>query len=146
MNTFEQPGGCVCGDARYLLTSEPVSTYACHCTECQTRTGSAFGLTMILAADALELTKGIMQVWTREVKNGQKYVWKRCPNCGTNLVSTIEGAPEILAIWPGTLDDAHWVQPKVHLWTRSAQSWIEFRESDIVYDEQPEDLAALFGL
>ena len=138
-------GGCQCGAIRYRVTGRPLTFYACHCTECQSRTGSAFGLVMIVAADTLRLTQGTMQAWTRVVKNGHQYIWKRCADCGTNLLSTIEGAPEILAVWPGTLDDSSRVRPKAHFWAKSAQSWIEFKDSDIVYDEQPQDLSEVFG-
>jgi hypothetical protein len=39
-------GGCVCGATCYRLTAEPLTLYACHCTDCQKRSGSAFGLSM----------------------------------------------------------------------------------------------------
>jgi hypothetical protein len=136
----------MCQNTRYLVTSKPVATYACHCTDCQTRTGSAFGLSMIISTDDVKLTHGVTETWTRVVQGGQKFLWERCPNFGTNLMATIEGAPEITAIWPGTLDDSSWVEPKAHLWTKSAQRWVMFRDSDVVYDEQPDDFSVLFGL
>jgi len=49
-------GGCVCGATRYRLTAEPLTLYACHCTDCQKRSGSAFGLSMWVHRGALELT------------------------------------------------------------------------------------------
>lgn len=39
-------GGCQCGSVRYVLTSEPLRVAACHCTECQRQSGSAFGMSM----------------------------------------------------------------------------------------------------
>ena len=33
MNTEAKKGGCQCGDIRYELSGEPVTCYACHCTE-----------------------------------------------------------------------------------------------------------------
>jgi hypothetical protein len=34
-------GGCQCEGVRYRITSDPVVVYACHCTTCQTQSGSA---------------------------------------------------------------------------------------------------------
>ena len=39
-------GCCGCGAIRYRVTAEPLISYLCHCTECQRRTSSAFGLNM----------------------------------------------------------------------------------------------------
>ena len=35
-------GGCACGQVRYQINDDPLFTYACHCTDCQRTTGSAF--------------------------------------------------------------------------------------------------------
>jgi len=36
--TYE--GGCTCGAVRYRLTDAPMFAHCCHCTSCQTETGS----------------------------------------------------------------------------------------------------------
>jgi hypothetical protein len=36
-----------CGSLRAEATGEPAPVVACHCTECQRRTGSAFGVSTI---------------------------------------------------------------------------------------------------
>ena len=42
---------------------------------------------------------------------------------------------------PGTLDDASWLVPTIHFWTRSAQKWVEIPEGVTCYETQPETLA-----
>ena len=51
-----QRGGCLCGAVRYALTASPLLAYACHCHDCQTRTGSAFTLTLVIRTQDLMVT------------------------------------------------------------------------------------------
>ena len=47
---FPQSGGCQCGTVRYEITGPPTTVYACHCTECQTQSGSAFAMAAVIPA------------------------------------------------------------------------------------------------
>ena len=145
VSEFEKNGGCVCGSTRYALTAEPIASYICHCTDCQSRTGSAFGISTIVNTADLRITAGVTKTWKR-TNRGATYAWERCSKCGTNLIATIEAAPGMGAIWPGTLDDQKWLKPKAQIWTRSAQDWVKLDESIATYDEQPENFADLFNL
>ena len=49
-------GGCVCGSVRYEVTAEPISVYACHCTDCQRITSSAFSIGVVVPDEAFRLT------------------------------------------------------------------------------------------
>ena len=51
-------GGCQYGAIRYVVTCEPRQIAACHCTDCQRQSGSAFGMTMVVAEEAFSLTSG----------------------------------------------------------------------------------------
>jgi hypothetical protein len=42
-------GGCHCGAVRYRVLSNPMLAGVCHCTSCQRRSGSAFGISAYLA-------------------------------------------------------------------------------------------------
>jgi hypothetical protein len=39
-------GGCACGAVRYRVKGSPERASVCHCTFCQRRTGSAFGISV----------------------------------------------------------------------------------------------------
>jgi hypothetical protein len=49
-------GGCMCGAVRYEITKVPLRVYACHCTDCQRVTGSAFSLGVVVSADDFRAT------------------------------------------------------------------------------------------
>ena len=62
-------GGCGCGAIRYRVTAEPLISYLCHCTECQRRTSSAFGLNMQIPAESLVIEQGKPTSRTRIADN-----------------------------------------------------------------------------
>ena len=64
-------GGCQCGELRYEITAAPLMIYACHCTNCQRISGSAFGLAATIVEDSLEFTHGEPQKvsWQSEAGN-----------------------------------------------------------------------------
>jgi hypothetical protein len=45
-------GGCICGSVRYQITAALLSVYACHCTDCQRVTSSAFSIGVVGPASA----------------------------------------------------------------------------------------------
>ena len=77
-------GGCLCGAVRYRLTDDPLTLYACHCTDCQRQSGSAFGLSMIVARSAFELVRG-EPLALEVMAEGRTRRPRICGACGTRL-------------------------------------------------------------
>ncbi len=44
------------GAIRYEIAREPLRVYACHCTDCQRFTGSAFAIGVVVPAEAFRVT------------------------------------------------------------------------------------------
>lgn len=116
-------GGCACGAVRYRVTAEPLISYLCHCTECQRRTSSAFGLNMQVPAESLEITQGEPTSRTRTADSGNELALNFCGECGTTLFSVPGARPQVRVIYCGTLDDPSWVPVKLHIWSESALPW-----------------------
>jgi hypothetical protein len=132
-------GGCICGAVRYEITGEPHVTYVCHCTDCRRQSGSAFGLTSVLTADQLKITRGELKTQTRVAESGRTLTRYFCPECGTWIYNVPESLPTNRRLKPGTLDDASWVRPTVHLWVRSALPWVQIPADVIKHETQPSD-------
>lgn len=135
-----QSGGCVCGAVRYRLTADPVVLYACHCTDCQTATGTAFALTMIVERGAIEVTRGEPQRHEFRLDAKREKRSFHCTACNTTLWTAPTGFPNLLNLRPGTLDDTSWLAPAGHIWTRSAQSWFAIPECVLRYETQEDDI------
>lgn len=132
-------GGCQCGAIRYAISADPIMTYACHCTICQTQSGSAFGLAAVFDAAALRLS-GIEPIHFVRAGHGRRFRCHFCPQCGTRLYQkwyTEQGDYPFLSLKPGTLDDASWFRPGCHVWTESTKHWVRFAEADVVFERQP---------
>jgi hypothetical protein len=118
-------GGCQCGAVRYRITGAPKTVVVCHCASCQKQSGSAFGMTMVLAAGQFALTAGTLRSFTRTADSGARMTCSFCPDCGTRIVQEKEGAPGVVLLKPGTLDDTSGLVPTVQLWTERKQGWLK---------------------
>ena len=116
-------GGCQCGSVRYVLTMEPLRVAACHCTECQRQSGSAFGMSMPVTKDGLTVT-GSTKQFTRIADSGNEVTGVFCPECGVRIYHALKSAPDVLSLKPGTLDDTSWLRPSTFIWMKSTQGWV----------------------
>ncbi|CAN5356244.1 GFA family protein [soil metagenome] len=118
-------GGCACGAVRYRLTADPMFVHCCHCTSCQTETGSAFVINALIESSAVETLSGAPEpVMTPSQSGKGQQVW-RCPQCRVALWSNYGGADDRLRfVRAGTLDAPADFPPDVHIFTRSKLPWV----------------------
>lgn len=121
--TAPYSGGCGCGAVRYSVTAEPLISYLCHCTECQRRTSSAFGLNFQIPTEHLVIDKGAPATRVRTADSGNELELNFCGDCGTSLFSAPAARPQLRVIYAGTLDDPSWLPVKLHIWSDSALPW-----------------------
>ena len=150
-------GGCACGAVRYRLTDAPMFVHCCHCTSCQTETGSAFVLNALVESDRVEILAGAPEPVMTPSESGRGQNFWRCPECRVALWSNYGGAADILRfVRIGTLDTPGALPPDVHIFTRSKLPWVRLPEGtpsfEAYYDSKTlwpaESLArrkALFG-
>jgi len=129
-----QHGRCLCGSVTYTLEEDPVTLYACHCTDCQRQTGASSALSMLAQRSALEV-RGHVEEYSIGMADGRIKQSTFCPRCCTRL-SSPSSVPSLVALAPGTLDDT-WLEPAGHIWTRSAQPWIRLPGTALAFAEQP---------
>jgi hypothetical protein len=139
---FPQSGGCQCGAVRYEITGPPRVVYACHCTECQRQSGSAFAMAAVIPQENFRITKGAPEMFARKTSPTKSMECWFCSACGTRLYHLPGGgAYPNRNVKPGTLDDASWLVPAIHFWTRSAQKWVLIPEDAVRHETQPEALS-----
>ena len=139
-------GSCQCGNVTYEVTEEPLVTYACHCTDCQKLSTSAFSVTMLLNRSGLRMLTGYLKRWERPTASGGVAVCWFCPDCGNMIFHENPAMPDVIRLKPGTLDDTSILEPQAHVWTCREQQWLS-RFADLPrFDRQPDAAAALAAL
>lgn len=118
-------------------------TYACHCTDCQKRTGSAFSMGCIYATTSLSL-EGELTEWTRTSDDGNSNTRYSCAACGNIIYGVSTFAPELIKLQPGTMESARSIAVDAHIWLRSAYEWLAIPEDALKYDTQPVSLMEIY--
>lgn len=129
-------GSCQCGGVKYQLLSVPLMIVACHCKECQKLSTSAFSITAVVDAGAVEF-QGEMVEWSRVADSGNTNGAKFCPTCGNRIYHFDFKEPEKIKLKPSNLSDTSIIQPTAHVWVSEKQDWYVIPEGVEVYDKQP---------
>jgi len=131
-------GGCHCGYVTYEAEADPEKTAICHCTDCQTLSGSAFRTVVFTREDTFKLRSGELKIYVKTGESGTKRPQAFCPECGTPIYSTTVGeGPKVHAIRVGTARQRDQLVPRAQLWFRSAQHWVTDLGSVPKIEKQP---------
>jgi len=116
-------GGCRCGAVRYTLALDRMpKTYACHCRDCQTSSGSAFAQQAPVAEAALAVS-GPVTIYEQQVDDRvsrQRF----CSVCHCRVFNTNTARPGVAIIRAGTFDESDRLDVVAHIWTSRKQAWI----------------------
>jgi len=125
------------------VIAEPIVLYACHCSDCQTSTGSAFVLAMRLPAGSAAITSGPAKRSVRVREDGRQRNIMRCSECLTALWSESVPAADYMTVYAGTLDDSPQLIPDGPIWTQDAQPWIVLPQDVPRFEQGAPDLEPL---
>jgi len=119
-------GRCHCGYLSFEAEADPAQVAICHCTDCQSSTGSAFRVNVPVPAASFKMLGGEP---TRYVKttaaSGNPRVQAFCPKCGSSIYSTSPGDnPTSYMLRVGVMRQRDQLPPKQQYWCRSARSWL----------------------
>jgi hypothetical protein len=139
-------GQCQCGNATFTIAKMPLAFYACHCTECQAQSASAFGLSLWVEKSAFK-RRGKVKSWTRNTDSGGKLTCHFCPNCGTRLWHESDAIhPDfgpIVSVKGGTMGVMRSYQPAGHIWTISKHAATCIPKDVLAYEKGNIDDLAL---
>lgn len=128
-------GGCHCGKITYTAEVDPDKVGICHCTDCQTLSGTAFRVSVAATKENFIL-KGEPKIYVKTAESGAKRAQAFCSECGTPIYATAAENPQVFNIRLGTARQRDVLRPKAQGWYRSAREWVNDLSSMPRFDRQ----------
>ena len=119
-------GGCSCGAIKIEGEADPERTQICHCTECQTSTGTAFRISIPVPGTTFKMT-GQPNIYVKTTADsGKPRVQAFCGTCASPIYSTTpgEGVQPSYTVRVGILRQRDQLTPRRQQWWRSARPWV----------------------
>ncbi|MGH9809447.1 MAG: GFA family protein [Terriglobia bacterium] len=120
-------GRCHCGRIGFEAEIDPAAVRICHCTDCQTLSGSAFRVNVATLPGSFRLTAGTPKTYVKTTADsGNPRVQAFCPKCGSPIYSTTpgDGPQASYIVRVGILRQRDQFVPKKQIWFRSARPWV----------------------
>ena len=119
-------GGCSCGAIKIEGEADPEKTQVCHCTDCQTSTGTAFRVSIPVPGNTFKMT-GKPNIYVKTTADsGKPRVQAFCGTCASPIYSTTlgEGVQPSYTVRVGILRQRDQLTPRRQQWWRSARPWV----------------------
>lgn len=131
-------GGCHCGAITYEAEIDPERVFACHCNDCQLLSAAPFRVVAPVAAADFKLT-GTPAIYVKVAESGARRAQAFCGACGSPIYATAADtdSPAVYGVRVGTARQRDQLEPRVHHWYRSAQSWLGAMPSHQRVDTTP---------
>jgi hypothetical protein len=72
-------GACHCGDITFNAEIDPAQVLICHCTDCQTLSGSAYRTVVPVTGDSFNLLSGTLKTYIKTAADGTRRSQTFCP-------------------------------------------------------------------
>jgi len=117
-------GHCHCGAISFEAEVDREALTICHCTDCQTLSGSAFRVNIAAPAEHFVL-HGTPKTYVKTAESGNKRLHAFCGDCGTPLYACAPDNPEVYGLRAGTITQRAQLMPRRQGWRRSALPWVD---------------------
>jgi hypothetical protein len=116
-------GACHCGNVAFAADVDPETSRICHCTDCQTMSGSLFRANIQAAAEGFRLVRGSPKFYIKTADSGAQWAQAFCPDCGTELYATSPNNPTSYSLRVGTIAQRAMFRPRRQIWCQSKLPW-----------------------
>ena len=116
-------GACHCGNIQFTAEIDESQVTVCHCTDCQTLSGSFFRVNAPAPFGSFNLTRGQPKTYVKIAESGAQRVHGFCSDCGTPIYSVAPVNPTIMFLRIGAIHQRDSLVPAKQIWLRSAVPW-----------------------
>ena len=121
---------CGCGAIVVSLPGPTNRVAACHCIECQRRTGAPFGVGAFYPVDSVKIS-GAPKEYVRAGESGGKVRAYFCPDCGSTVYWKADNLPAMIGVAVGAIADPNFPAPIKSVFERSKHVWVEITGADV---------------
>lgn len=95
---------------------------ACHCLDCQRRSGSAFAVQARFRSEQVAIS-GETREWSRKGDEGSVACFRFCPTCGSVVFYISDHDPELIAVPVGAFADPDFPAPTRSVYEGRRHRW-----------------------
>lgn len=126
---------CSCGAVSLLLPGPTKLVAACHCIDCQRRTGAPFGVGAFYPVEAVTIS-GAPKGYVRAAASGGEVRFYFCPDCGSTVYWKAGNLPAMIGVAVGAIADPDFPAPVRSVFEQSKHAWVEIGGSGVEHFEQ----------
>ena len=116
---------CNCGAITLSLPEEPSRiVVACHCIDCQRRTGAPFGVGAYYPAEVVTIS-GTPKEFTHAAASGGEMHNYFCPQCGSTVYWKVTGLPSMIGVAVGAMANPKYPAPVISIFEQSKHDWVQ---------------------
>jgi len=120
---------CNCGALTLTLSGPSRLVIACHCVDCQRRTGAPFGVGAFYPVEAVAIS-GTAKEFTRAAASGGRVHTYFCPECGSAVYWKAENLPQLLGVAVGALVEPNYPAPARSIFEQSKHHWVQIEGAE----------------
>ena len=115
---------CQCGQLSAEVAGPADAVSACHCLDCQRRSGSPFGVIAYFPADDVSVV-GESERYTRATDSGATLTTGFCPECGSTVWARADKHMGQIGIPVGAFADPAFPPPMRSVFEDRRHSWVQ---------------------
>ncbi|EJN11791.1 hypothetical protein PMI42_04804 [Bradyrhizobium sp. YR681] len=115
---------CGCGAVALSLPGPTKLVVACHCIDCQRRTGAPFGVGAFYPVEAVTIS-GAPKEYVRAAESGGKVRFYFCSACGSTVYWKADNLPAMIGVAVGAIADPDFPAPIKSVFERSKHAWVD---------------------
>ena len=118
---------CQCGQLTVQVPGPSPAVVACHCSYCQRRSGSPFGVLAYYPSEMLTI-EGEATRFERPTATDGKFETFFCPTCGSTVYARAGKHPTMLGVAVGAFGDPKFPAPVRSVWEEAKHGWVSIPE------------------
>ena len=126
---------CSCGAVVLSLPGPSKLVVACHCIDCQRRTGAPFSVGAFYPAEVVSVS-GSPKEFVRTAASGGKVRMYFCPDCGSTVYWKADNLPAMFGVAVGAIADPTHPAPIRSVFEQSKHAWVEIAGAGVEHFEQ----------